>query len=596
MPSQIARNARFWLLILPPLLLLALAIFIAPSAGQENRISGTVNVTIDVAKVKNYVAPRAMGIHVSVYDNGLSHPQLHEMLRAAGITTLRYPGGGYADLYHWSTHKLTKWRGTDPPEFGYLGPNTDLGHFLQLVDRLHGTAIFTVNYGSNLNGTGGGEPAEAAAWVAYTNGDLSDTKIIGKDSTGYDWQTVGYWASLRSSAPLPADDGRNFLRIAHPTPFQILYWEIGNEVFGNGYYGGEGMEEDLHAPYAKESKESAKLREHNPKLSPEAYGKNVTEFSRAMKAVDPKIKIGAVLHGFLAKDTWMDDWVWDPATRQWVERIRSTQTTIEWIRDPVTGQLMSRTRSPQTGDTALEWDSRVMEEAGRSIDFVITHWYAGNLQPPDWKVFNEASYLSAPQRELPIFTKGLLDLFQKYAGDRANQIQLTVTEMGSRPFAKRLETSSDGLFAPDAYLSLMENGAANIDWLELHKPSFLGEKDQKPGPVYFGLQLINRLVHINAALVDARSSHSLLAVHAVFRGNGSLGLMFINKDPKNAANVRVKITGGTFSPDGTRFDFDPRNLPQGYVIPGAPAAGLGNSFSISIPAYSVTDVTLPKGQ
>jgi hypothetical protein len=72
--------------------------------------------------------------------------------------------------------------------------------------------------------------------------------------------------------------------------------------------------------------------------------------------------------------------------------------------------------------------------------------------------------------------------------------------------------------------------------------------------------------------------------------------MFINKDPKNAANVKVKITGGTFSPDGTRFDFDPRNLPQGYVIPGAPAAGLGNSFSISIPAYSVTDVTLPKGQ
>ncbi len=62
---------------------------------------------------------------------------------------------------------MTKWKGTDPPQYGYLGPNTDFGHFLQLVEATQGTAIITVNYGSNLAGTGGGEPAEAAAWLAY---------------------------------------------------------------------------------------------------------------------------------------------------------------------------------------------------------------------------------------------------------------------------------------------------------------------------------------------------------------------------------------------------------------------------------------------
>ncbi|HEY3768298.1 MAG TPA: hypothetical protein VGN44_06465 [Candidatus Angelobacter sp.] len=110
---------------------------------------------------------------------------------------------------------MTKSKATDPPQYGYLGPNTDFGHFLQLVEAIQGTAIITVNYGSNLAGTGGGEPAEAAAWVAYANGSPADQKVIGKDSTGYDWKTVGYWASLRASKPLEADDGQNFLRIAH---------------------------------------------------------------------------------------------------------------------------------------------------------------------------------------------------------------------------------------------------------------------------------------------------------------------------------------------------------------------------------------------
>jgi len=56
-------------------------------------------------------------------------------------------------------------------------------------------AIITVNYGSNQAGTGGGNPAEAADWVRYAN----------------------------------LDKGWN-----------IHYWEIGNEIGGNGYFGPDG--------------------------------------------------------------------------------------------------------------------------------------------------------------------------------------------------------------------------------------------------------------------------------------------------------------------------------------------------------------------
>ena len=172
---------------------------------------------------------------VSAGDNQLMDAMMPQVLQNSGITTLRYPGGAYADNYHWSTYKPTKSQGTD--QVGHYAPNNDFGHFARLLDKV-GTAVVTVNYGSNLDGTAGGTPEEAAAWVAYAMGDPANTKTIGKDASGRDWQTVGYWAGLRASQPLATDDGVNFLRIAHPTPVLIKYWEVGNEVYKNGYYVG----------------------------------------------------------------------------------------------------------------------------------------------------------------------------------------------------------------------------------------------------------------------------------------------------------------------------------------------------------------------
>ena len=69
------------------------------------------------------------------------------------------------------------------------------------MDQL-GTGLITVNYGSNLDGSGGGEPLEAAAWVAYVNGKTSNMLAIGKDSKGNDWKTVSYLGdTARKPAP-----------------------------------------------------------------------------------------------------------------------------------------------------------------------------------------------------------------------------------------------------------------------------------------------------------------------------------------------------------------------------------------------------------
>ena len=518
------------------------------NTAEETLAGKTVKVTLDASSPRNFMAPRAMGIHTSVYDNHLMGGSVPSLLRATAVTTLRYPGGGYADNYHWSTYKPTRWQAEEPPKYGYYAANNDFGHFVSLIDKV-GTAIITVNYGSNLAGNGPGEPAEAAAWVAYCNGDPSDTKVIGKDSTGVDWKTVGYWATMRSSTPLATDDGYNFLRIAHPQPLKILYWEIGNEVFGNGYYGDRdkngGYEEDLHAPYSPDPNESTKLRKKNPALSPSVYGKGVVEFSRAMKAVDPNIKIGAVLNTPPIDDSWGGD-----------------------------------------------WNPGVLKECGTAIDFVVIHWYTGNFAPPDWKTLDSASLLAAPQQEIPAMVSALLGLFQKYCGANASRMQMAVTELGPRPFAPITNPLILGLFAADAYASLMEVGAVNIDWLELHAGGFLDERNQQ-GPAYYGIQMTHLLLNMNDQFVEAKSNHGLLAVHGAKRADGNVGLMLINKDPKSPATVKVQVSGVKLANAGIRFDYGQSSPENAYPITRNPATDVGNSFTITVPAYGITTVVIP---
>ena len=520
--------------------------------ASQPELDGPVTVTVDFARHGNIMAPRAMGIHTSIYDGDMTSEAGLPLLRNAGITTLRYPGGGYSDNYHWSTHKMTYWK-TNPQNVGYVAPHTGFGEFARYVEKLGGTSIITVNYGSNLQGKGPGEPKEAAAWVAYANALPNDTRVIGVDGAGNDWKTVGYWASMRASQPLATDDGYNFLRIGHPAPFNIKYWEIGNELFGNGYYAKDdtgGFEEDLHAPYAQNEHDNPKIRAKNPKLSPFAYGEGVVEFSKAMKAVDPRIWTGAVLNTPPADNSWGPD-----------------------------------------------WNPEVMRACGSVVDFVIIHWYTGALLPPDWKKLDNANFLDTPHSELPQMIASLLELFKKYAPGR--NVGFAVTEMGARPYSQVTDPYVHGLFAADAYASLIEDGVNNIDWLELHANQFLAPgnapNDGVQGTAYYGIQMVHHLLNWNDAMVMSKSSNALVSAHAALRRDGSMGVMLINKDPKNTATVKLKLNDATgINLTGTRFVWGKSVAPEKAMVHQEPFTAPGSSFTVQVPPYSIVDLSFPK--
>ena len=88
--------------------------------------------------------------------------------------------------------------------------------------------------------------------------------------------------SLRSiTAPIPANNAGGDTNVAATWVtyanvnhnWGVKYWEIGNEIYGNGYYAGQDWEYDLHY-----TNQTASARVGQPALSPAAYGTNAIQF------------------------------------------------------------------------------------------------------------------------------------------------------------------------------------------------------------------------------------------------------------------------------------------------------------------------------
>ncbi|HEX3315638.1 MAG TPA: hypothetical protein VHR72_12135, partial [Gemmataceae bacterium] len=179
-------------------------------------------VTVNAGSVVETVPTNFLGVNAAWWDSIGTTAQTQALVQAAGIGAIRITGGSSADTFHF----------TDPPPYAGAGTAANMA---TLISNLGATGIVTVNYGT-------GSPQEAAALIAYLNAATTSTASIGvgekwsdaSQSWGsVDWKTAGYWASIRAATPLKVDDGLNFLRIGRSAPFNIRYFEIGNEDYGS---------------------------------------------------------------------------------------------------------------------------------------------------------------------------------------------------------------------------------------------------------------------------------------------------------------------------------------------------------------------------
>jgi hypothetical protein len=101
----------------------------------------------------------------------------------AGVKAVRWPGGSASDNFHWETNTEC--------ESGYVNPNSTFQNFLKdVVVPADVDVAVTVNYGSNAACNAGGDPAEAALWVAnaLSNGNNVSHWTVGNEVYG-SWET-----------------------------------------------------------------------------------------------------------------------------------------------------------------------------------------------------------------------------------------------------------------------------------------------------------------------------------------------------------------------------------------------------------------------
>ncbi|MFR9778607.1 cellulose binding domain-containing protein [Micromonospora sp. MS34] len=182
-PRPLRPGRRRWTAYAASLLLATGTLAGLPPADAGAAVE-PVTVTVNARAGLATVPDTALGVNHAIWDANLGTAETSDLLRAAGVRMLRYPGGSYGDIYHWRTH-------TAPG--GYVAPGTGFDAFMAAARRVGAEPMIIANYGT-------GTPAEAADWVRYAN------------------VTKGYGAK---------------------------YWTVGNENYGNGLYG-SAWEADDH--------------------------------------------------------------------------------------------------------------------------------------------------------------------------------------------------------------------------------------------------------------------------------------------------------------------------------------------------------------
>jgi len=161
--------------------------------------------------------------------------EYYELYKEWQPGVLRYPGGCFADSpanqWIYGVGPIDQRHSPNWDSFRRNYQRMDFGtdEFIAFCKSCNIEPHITVNFGS-------GTPEDAAAWVEYCNGPVNST-----------------YGAMRAAN-------------GHPEPYNVKYWEIGNEQYGDWEIG---------------------------HTTPEEYGRRFLEFYHAMKAIDPTIEIMA---------------------------------------------------------------------------------------------------------------------------------------------------------------------------------------------------------------------------------------------------------------------------------------------------------------
>jgi hypothetical protein len=153
----------------------------------------------------------------SWYDVVANGTAIVDAFQSAGIKAVRWPGGSWSDIYHWATNSNC-FASTD----GSPVADDTFANFVSDLAVPAGLDVaLTADYGTNAACNGGGEPSEAASWVAaaLSDGITVSHMTVGNEEYG-SWEedlhssknnastyaaavigSSGYYQSIKAASP-----------------------------------------------------------------------------------------------------------------------------------------------------------------------------------------------------------------------------------------------------------------------------------------------------------------------------------------------------------------------------------------------------------
>jgi alpha-N-arabinofuranosidase len=409
-----------------------------------------------------------------------------EKVKALAPAFIRWPGGNVAQDYRW------QW-GVGPrderPMWVNLSWKNELepgdfgtGEFIRFARSVGAEPSITVNVEGR-----GATADEAAAWVEYCNGPATST-----------------YGMMR-------------VRDGHPEPYRVKYWEIGNEIWGDW------------------------VRGHS---DAETYARNLTNYIRAMRAVDPSIEVIAV------------------------------------------------------GDNDMAWNRTVLRLAGERFDHLaIHHYYSHRDMGGDLRnllarpLYYERFYgeIEAALRELPPDRRPRLAINEWGLDVPESQQYSIVAALYAARLMNVFERRS-GQVAMSAVSDLVNGWPGGIIQASSH------------GVFVTPIYLVNRLyaTHLGAERLATKVDGEALDATASRSADGrSLFVKVVNTDLERPLTARIAVRGANISSSAavSRVVADSLSAVNGFATPDAvnvtsTSIKAGNTFLFELPRHSVSVVTL----
>jgi alpha-L-arabinofuranosidase len=368
---------------------------------------------------------------------------------------------------------------------------------------------------------------------------------------------------------------------------RVDYWEVGNEI------------------YVRDGSAQARAAT----MPPAVYARRFLEFARAMRAVDPGIKVGAI------------------------------------------GEEAYGHRAPRGYPG---WTRDVLAAAGREMDFLAVHdAYAPFLvgDAGDARVVYDA-LLAAPL----LIRDNLEDLAKRIeseAGDAQGRIRVAVTEWGplfqvgpQGRYVDHVKTLGSALFVASTLKAFLESPRTDVahffqlvdalymGWIGLRKGEYVKKAPLLAFEMYtrhFGTRLVASkttsptFASTSVGLVDAVSRVPYLeAVASRSEDPSKLFLIVINKHPSRPIAARIRVAGFSPAPaatavvltgtsldantgtelyqaPGVRWDRQAevgsrprfaRGGPDEITLSSGPVAGVGPAFEHAFPPLSIVSLEL----